>query len=45
MLVIFQEEKLVLDKVYKKVIESLEQLNTKRRVIMNELNSFDKDKV
>ena len=38
------EEKLILDKVYKKVIESLEQLNTKKEeLIINELNSFDKD--
>ena len=40
------EEKLILDKVYKKVIESLEQLNTKKEeYIINELNSFDKDKI
>jgi len=38
------EEKSILDKVYKRVIESLEQLNTKKEeFIMNELNSFDKD--
>ena len=38
------EEKLILDKVYKRVIESLEQINTKKEeYIMNELNSFDKD--
>ena len=38
------EEKLILDKVYNKVIESLEQLNTKKEeLIINELNSFDKD--
>ena len=38
------EEKSILDKVYKKVIESLEHLNTqKEELIMNELNSFDKD--
>ena len=37
------EEKLVLDKVYVRVIESLEQLNTKKEEhIINELNSFDK---
>ena len=37
------EEKSILDKVYKRVIESLEQLNTKKEDhIMNELNSFDK---
>ena len=38
------EEKLILDKVYKRVIESLEQINTKKEdFIINELNSFDKD--
>ena len=38
------EEKLVLDKVYKRVINSLEQLNTKKEeYIINELNSFDND--
>ena len=38
------EEKSILDKVYGRVIESLEQLNTKKEeYIMNELNSFDKD--
>ena len=38
------EEKLILDKVYKRVIESLEQLNTKKEEhIINELNSFNKD--
>ena len=38
------EEKLILDKVYKRVISSLEQLNTKKEeFIINELNSFDKD--
>jgi len=38
------EEKSILDKVYKRVIESLEQLNTKKEeYIINELNSFDKD--
>ena len=43
---ISQEEKSTLDKVYKKVIESLEQLNTKKEeYIINELNSFDKDQV
>tara|TARA_B100002052_G_scaffold259718_1_gene252482 strand:+ start:303 stop:905 length:603 start_codon:yes stop_codon:yes gene_type:complete len=43
---ISQEEKSVLDKVYERVIESLEQLNTKKEeYIMNELNSFDKDKI
>ena len=38
------EEKLILDKVYLRVIESLEQLNTKKEeYIINELNSFDKE--
>ena len=38
------EEKSILDKVYKRVIESLEQLNTKKEeFIINKLNSFDKD--
>ena len=38
------EEKSILDKVYKRVIESLEQLNTKKEEnIINDLNSFDKD--
>ena len=38
------EEKSILNKVYKRVIESLEQLNTKKEeYIINELNSFDKD--
>ena len=38
------EEKCILDKVYKRVIESLEQLNTKKEeYIINDLNSFDKD--
>ena len=38
------EEKSILDKVYKIVIKSLEQLNTKKEeYIVNELNSFDKD--
>ena len=40
------EEKSILDRVYKKVIEALEQLNTKKEdLIINELNSFDKDKM
>ena len=40
------EEKSVLDKVYVRVIESLEQLNTKKEeYIVNDLNSFDKDQV
>ncbi len=39
-------EKLILDKVYKRVIESLEQINIKKEEhIMNELNSFDKDQI
>ena len=38
------EEKSILDKVYKRVIESLEQINTKKEeFIIHELNSFDKD--
>ena len=38
------EEKSILDKVYERVIESLEQLNTKKEeYIINELNSFNKD--
>ena len=40
------EEKSILDKVYKKVIESLEELNNKNEdYIMKELNSFDKDQI
>ena len=40
------EEKSILDKVYKKVIESFEQLNTrKEELIINELNSFDKNQI
>ena len=40
------EEKSVLNKVYERVIESLEQLNTKKEeYIINELNSFDKDQI
>ena len=40
------EEKSILDKVYKRVIESLEQLNTKKEaLIINELNSFDKEQI
>lgn len=40
------EEKSILDKVYKRVIESLEQLNTKKEeYIINELNSFDKEQI
>jgi len=40
------EEKSILDKVYKRVIESLEKLNTKKEeYIINELNSFDKNQI
>ena len=40
------EENSILDKVYKKVIESLEQLNSKKEeYIIKELNSFDKDHI
>ncbi|MBO6975030.1 MAG: aminoacyl-tRNA hydrolase [Prochlorococcus marinus CUG1435] len=40
------EEKSILDKVYKKVIESLEQINTKKEeYIISELNSFDKNQI
>ena len=40
------EEKSILDKVCKQVIESLEQLNTrKEEFIISELNSFDKDQI
>ncbi len=40
------EEKLILDKVYKRVIESLEQINIKKEEhIMNELNSFKQDQI
>ena len=40
------EEKSILDKVYTRVIESLEQLNTKKEeFIISELNSFDKDQI
>ena len=43
---ISKEENSILDKVYKRVIESLEQLNTKKEEhIINELNSFDKDQI
>ena len=38
------DEKSILDRVYQRVIESLEQINTKKEeYIINELNSFDKD--
>ena len=40
------EEQKILDKVFKRVIKSLEQLNTKKEdFIINELNSFDKDQI
>ena len=40
------EEKSILEKVYKRVIESIEQLNTKKeQYIINELNSFNKDQI
>ena len=39
------EEKSTLNKVYRRVIDSLEQLNTKKEeYIINELNSFDINK-
>ena len=40
------EEKSILDEVYQKVIESLEELNTKKEeFIINKLNSFDKNQI
>ena len=43
---ISQEESLILDKVYNRVIKSLEQLNTKKEeYIINALNSFDKEQI
>ena len=40
------EEELILNKVYKRIIKSLEQLNNKKEeIIINELNSFDKDQI
>ena len=40
------EEKSILDKVYNKVIKSLEQLNTKKEeYIIEQLNSFDKNQI
>ena len=40
------EEKSILDKVYVRVIESLEQLNTKKEEnIVTDLNSFNKDQI
>ena len=43
---ISKEEKSILDKVYRRVIASLEQLNTKKEeYIINELNSFNMDQI
>ena len=43
---ISREENSILNKVYKRVIDSLEHLNTKKEEdIINELNSFDKDQI
>ena len=43
---ISEEEEKILDKVYKRVITSLEELNIKKEEsIINELNSFDKDQI
>ena len=43
---ISSEEKSTLDKVYERVIASLEQINLKKEeYIMNELNSFDKKQI
>ena len=43
---ISSEEKSVLDKVYIRVIETLEELNSKKEdYIINKLNSFDKDQI
>ncbi len=43
---ISEEEKSILDKVFKRIIESLEQLNFKKEeYIINELNSFNKDQI
>jgi len=40
------EEELILDKVFKRIMKSLEQLNNKKEaIIINELNSFDKDQI
>ena len=40
------EEKSILNKVYEQVIESLEQLNTKKEeFIISELNPFDKEQI
>jgi len=41
---ISSEEKLILDKVYNQIIQSIEQLNTKKEdYIISELNSFSKE--
>ena len=43
---ISQEEKSILDSVYKHVIESLEQLNTRKEdFIISELNSFNNEQI
>ena len=43
---ISSEEKSILNKVYKRVIESLEQLNSKKEeFIINELNSFHENQI
>ena len=43
---ISSEEKSILEKVYERVIESIEQLNTKKEeYTIEELNSFDKDQI
>ena len=43
---ISSEENLTLEKVYKQIIDSLEQLNTRKEdYIISELNSFDKKQV
>ena len=43
---ISSEEKSILEKVYERVIESIEQLNTKKEeYIIEELNSFNKDQI
>jgi len=43
---ISQEEKSILDSVYKHVIKSLEQLNTRKEdFIISELNSFNNDQI
>ena len=43
---ISREENSILNNVYKRVIDSLEHLNTKKEdYIINKLNSFDKDQI